>query len=60
MHIPNKDLETINGLFASGDVTPIIDKTFPLADAVAAFNYFGTGSFKGKIIITIDSNSGHN
>lgn len=59
MHKPNKDLETIKGLFESGYVTPIIDRTFPLSDAVAAFHYFGTGTFKGKIVITIHSNSGH-
>ncbi len=42
-------------LLANGTVKPIIDKTFPLAEAAAAHAYMESNSHKGKIILTLDN-----
>jgi NADPH:quinone reductase-like Zn-dependent oxidoreductase len=47
------DLETIRELIEAGKVRPLIDRTFPLADAAAAFRYLETGHTQGKIVITV-------
>lgn len=46
------DLQTMNELLADGTVTPVIDQTYPLADAAAALTYLETGRARGKIIVT--------
>ena len=56
MHKPNKDLNILNELFESGKVKPVIDRCFPLSETVEAFQYFGEGHFKGKIVITVQQN----
>ena len=48
-----KDLEYLNLLFEEGKLLPIIDKSFPLQELPAAFQYFSDGNIKGKIIINI-------
>jgi len=48
---PNQGLEDMSTFFQQGKVIPVIDKVFPLAEARAAFNYFASGSFKGKVVI---------
>ena len=42
-------------LFEAGKIKPVIDKVFPLAKTADAFNYFGEGRFKGKIVVTLGS-----
>ena len=54
MHNPNKDLNTIKQLFESGKIKPVVDRCFPLNEAAEAFQYYGEGLFKGKIVITIN------
>jgi len=51
LHQPNKDLDFIKKLVATGKISPIIDRCYPLAETPAAFDYFGTGQAKGKVII---------
>jgi len=53
MHKPNKNLNILNELFESGKIKPVIDRSFPLSKTAEAFQYFGEGHFKGKVIITI-------
>jgi NADPH:quinone reductase-like Zn-dependent oxidoreductase len=53
MHKPNKDLNILNELFESGKVKPVIDRCFPLRETAEAFQYFGEGHFKGKVVITV-------
>jgi NADPH:quinone reductase-like Zn-dependent oxidoreductase len=48
----NKDLKYLIDLFEAGKISPIIDKSFPLAESAAAFHYYGEGRFKGKIVVT--------
>ena len=57
MHKPNKDLKILNGLFESGKIKPVVDRCFPLSKTAEAFQYFGEGHFKGKIVITVEPNN---
>jgi len=57
MHKPNKNLSILNELFESGKVKPVIDRCFPLSETAEAFQYFGEGHFKGKIVITVEHNN---
>jgi NADPH:quinone reductase-like Zn-dependent oxidoreductase len=56
LHKPNKDIEIIKELFESGKVKPVVDRCFPLSEASEAFQYFGEGHFKGKVVITVEHN----
>lgn len=39
-------------LVEAGKIRPLVDRTFPLADAGAAHEYFDSGSHTGKILLT--------
>jgi len=54
----NKDLNYLVELFETGKLKPVIDKCFPLEETADAFQYFGQGRFKGKIVVTLDHNNG--
>lgn len=45
-------LKVVWPLIESGKVKPIVDRTFPLADAGAAQAYMDTGAHIGKIVLT--------
>ncbi|MCC3302622.1 NAD(P)H-quinone oxidoreductase [Arthrobacter sp. zg-Y895] len=40
-------------LLVSGQIRPLVDRTFPLADAAAGHEYFDSGQHAGKILLTI-------
>lgn len=40
-------------LIASGKIRPLVDRTFPLAEAGAAHEYFDSGQHTGKILLTV-------
>jgi len=51
---PNRaDLLTIKELVESGDVRPIIERRYPLAETAEAIRYLETGRARGKVIITV-------
>jgi NADPH:quinone reductase-like Zn-dependent oxidoreductase len=50
---PNKDLPYVNRLFEAGQMTPVIDSRYPLADVAGAFRRFGAADHRGKIVIMI-------
>jgi len=50
---PNKDLAYMNALFEAGNLVPVIDRSYKLADVPEAFRLFGTGDHEGKIIVTM-------
>jgi NADPH:quinone reductase-like Zn-dependent oxidoreductase len=51
---PNKaDLLVIKELLETGQVVPVIDRTYPLAETAAAIRYLETGRARGKVIITV-------
>lgn len=51
--IPGKQeiMEALGDFLASGQLTPLIDSTYPLCEAAAAIRYMQTGSNLGKIVI---------
>ncbi len=46
------DLRLLSDLLASGAVTPVIDRTFPLAETADAVRHIEGGHARGKIVIT--------
>jgi NADPH:quinone reductase-like Zn-dependent oxidoreductase len=57
-HVNSEGLAELSLLFEEGKIAPAIDRCFPLEDTSAAFCYYEQGNFKGKIVITIKTNSG--
>jgi NADPH:quinone reductase-like Zn-dependent oxidoreductase len=47
------DLQTLAGMIGSGAVTPIIDRTYSLADAPEAIRYVADGHATGKVVVRI-------
>jgi NADPH:quinone reductase-like Zn-dependent oxidoreductase len=47
------DLETLAGLLASGALTPVIDRRYPLEATADALVYAAAGHAKGKVVIDI-------
>src|SRR5215213_5242955 len=51
---PNhEDLLILKELIESGKVTPVIDRTYPLAEVPEAMRYLEGGHAKGKVLITV-------
>ena len=51
---PNyEDLLVLGELVESGKVTPVIDRTYPLAEVPEAMRYLEGGHAKGKVLITV-------
>ncbi len=48
-----KDLIVLKELIESGQVTPAIDRTYPLAEAPQAIRYLEQGHARGKVVITV-------
>jgi NADPH:quinone reductase-like Zn-dependent oxidoreductase len=50
------DLEYLRGLMEAGKMTPVIDRTFPLAEAPEAVRYLQHGKTRGgKVVLTVES-----
>jgi NADPH:quinone reductase-like Zn-dependent oxidoreductase len=47
-------LATLAEMVASGQVTPVIDRRYPLAEVPAAIRYSEEGRARGKIIVTVE------
>ena len=54
---PNKDLDYFNEIYQAGKIKPVIDGPYKLSETPEAFKLFGTGSHKGKIVISIESDA---
>jgi NADPH:quinone reductase-like Zn-dependent oxidoreductase len=48
-----QDLLTLADLLATGQVTPVIDRTYPLGGAADALRYVGAGHTRGKVVVTV-------
>jgi NADPH:quinone reductase-like Zn-dependent oxidoreductase len=48
-----EDLETLRELLEAGKVTPVIDRTYPLAEAPEAVRYLAQGHPRGKVAVTV-------
>jgi NADPH:quinone reductase-like Zn-dependent oxidoreductase len=52
-----QDLVSIAELCEAGKVSPVIDRRYPLSEVPEALRYVGEGRHKGKVVITLESNS---
>jgi NADPH:quinone reductase-like Zn-dependent oxidoreductase len=51
---PNQgDLATLRELVEAGQITPVIDRTYPLSETAAALRYLDEGHAQGKVVITV-------
>jgi NADPH:quinone reductase-like Zn-dependent oxidoreductase len=48
-----EDMMVLKELIESGNVTPVIDRTYPLAEVPEAIRYLEEGHARGKVVITI-------
>lgn len=48
------DLKTLADMMESGKVTPVIDRSYKLADLPAAMRYLEKGHARGKVVIEVD------
>ncbi len=48
-----KDMMILKELIESGKLTPVIDRTYPLAEVPDAIRYLEEGHARGKIVITV-------
>jgi NADPH:quinone reductase-like Zn-dependent oxidoreductase len=51
------DLISLKDLVESGKIAPIIDRTYPLAEAPEAIRYLEEGHAQGKVVITVRGES---
>jgi NADPH:quinone reductase-like Zn-dependent oxidoreductase len=49
----HEDLLVLKELIESGKVTPVIDRTYPLAEVPEAIRYLEEGHARGKVVITV-------
>lgn len=47
------DLLVLGELATAGNISPVIDRTYPLLEAAAAVRYVETGQARGKVVISI-------
>ena len=52
-HHSSEDLATIAELMQEDKVTPVIDRTYPLAETAEAMTYLETGRARGKVVVTM-------
>ncbi len=50
---PNEGLADMKELFDAGKVVPVIDGPYELSEVPRALRYFGEGSHRGKVVITM-------
>jgi NADPH:quinone reductase-like Zn-dependent oxidoreductase len=48
-----KDLILLKKLIESGKLTPVIDRTYPLAEAPEAIRYLAEGHAQGRVVVTV-------
>lgn len=51
--VRTEDLETLAEMIEAGTITPVIDRTYGLAETAEAMDYLDEGHARGKIVITI-------
>jgi NADPH:quinone reductase-like Zn-dependent oxidoreductase len=48
-----EDLLTLTGLIEAGKLTPVLDKTYPLADTAEGLRRVEAGHARGKVVVTV-------
>jgi len=51
--LTQEDTEALAALMQAGAVTPVIDRSYPLAETAAAVRYLEEGRARGKVVITV-------
>jgi NADPH:quinone reductase-like Zn-dependent oxidoreductase len=51
------DLETLTGWMNAGQVRPVIDQVYPLAEAAAAHRHSETQRAQGKLVLVVDADA---
>ena len=51
----HEDLLALTELVEAGNVTPVIDRTYPLTEAPEAIRYLEQGRARGKVVIEVCS-----
>jgi NADPH:quinone reductase-like Zn-dependent oxidoreductase len=51
--VKQENLRTLTELIDAGKITPIIDRTYPLAEAADAIRYLAEGHPRGKVVIAV-------
>ena len=49
----HEDMLVLKELIESGNVTPVIDRTYPLAEVPEAIRYLEEGHARGKVVNTV-------
>jgi len=49
----NQDLDLLSELLEAGEVTRVVDRTYPLSDVPEAMRYLEEGHARGKIVIIV-------
>ena len=49
-----EDLAELTRLIGEGSVRPVIDRTFPLAEAAEAMRHLGGGHARGKVVVAVE------
>jgi NADPH:quinone reductase-like Zn-dependent oxidoreductase len=52
-HLNQEDLQTLADLMTSGQLTPVIDREYTLAQTADAIRYLEEGHARGKVIIAV-------
>jgi NADPH:quinone reductase-like Zn-dependent oxidoreductase len=52
----NKDLVVLKELVEAGEVTPVIDRAYPLSETPEAVSYVEEGHARGKVVIIVEHN----
>lgn len=47
------DLQVLAGLLESGELEPVVDRTYPFARVPAAIDYVERGHARGKVVVTV-------
>jgi len=56
-HKANKGLDVMSEFLSTGQVVPVIDRCFPLAEAADALRYYGESKARGKVVIRVAHNT---
>ncbi len=51
--VRSEDLDTLGALMGTGELSPVIERTFPLAAVPEAFTRLADGHARGKLVITL-------
>jgi NADPH:quinone reductase-like Zn-dependent oxidoreductase len=49
----HKDLLAVTALVEAGELTPVVDRTYPLADVAAGMRHVEQGHARGKAVVTV-------